>query len=153
MVSALDVLWLIVRPRRRHPLEVILKAQALEASINGRMQWPAIRAMLGFPFLLGPPEFSPDLSPVFKRDVFDAAKVSLLDGAASERAITHRPAAGGKRGHGDDKHCDDCADLLHGASSLVSARKQCALPPVRTRAGREGAPIGDVGQQQNHSRP
>jgi hypothetical protein len=70
-----------------------------------------MRAMPGFPFQLGLPEFSFDLVPVFKCDALDAG---ALEGGVAERSRSRRLAAGDKRGQGNGRHADDCADLLHG---------------------------------------
>jgi hypothetical protein len=49
---ALIVGW-IIHARGRHPLHVAVIVGTLVAWIHGRVDWPSVGAMFGFPFLLG----------------------------------------------------------------------------------------------------
>jgi hypothetical protein len=72
--------------------------------------------MLGFPFLLCPPELGLDLIPVFKGSAFDAACIGALEGSAVDVSRIRRQAASNERGHSNNRHDDDCAYRPHRSS-------------------------------------
>jgi hypothetical protein len=80
-----------IHARGRHLRHVGFNVRALKGAVDRRVDRPSMRAMPGFPFQLGLPEFSFDLVPAFKCDALDAGaldpRIMSLAGAISRRLV------------------------------------------------------------------